>query len=410
MLTRNRSFLYENSFLRKKLGLYNWLHKTDNLKVAPRTCKIGDNATVIASIDNNSNNRELIHLGSYNYSGLSGNHEVIAAAQESLNDYGTSTSGVRLLNGTTDLHIQLEDKVAEFLGTEASAAFSSGYDANTATLSTLISPEDIVFSDQLNHKSINEGLQLSGAVVKRYKHNDMEHLKFRLQSYPREQRKFIVTDGVFSMDGDICKLPQLIDLAETYHAFLIIDDAHAIGSIGTCGRGTASYYGDLASHVDIITGSFSKGIPAIGGYVAGSLEAINLIKYASGPFIFSASLPVPIVSAILKSIEILESRPEIQEDLNRKTNYFRQTLQQLSFDTMNSETPIVPILIKDQQLTFEFVKLLHLNGIFVNPVCYPAVSANANRIRTNISTALSYQQLDTAISAFEKIGKQLKII
>ena len=351
---------------------------------------------------------DVLHLGSYNYAGLNGHPRIIAAAERALRKYGTTTSGVRLLNGTSDLHVELEHRLARFLGMEDCITFSSGYAANLSVLSALCAEGDVVLSDMLNHQSIVDGLRLAGVDVQVYRHNSAASLEHKLRRLPREQRKIIVTDGVFSMDGDVADLPSFVRLAETYNAFLIVDDAHATAAIGPHGRGTAAVFG-LERDVDVLTGSLSKGLPGIGGFAAGSARTINALRFGANGYIFSASLPPMIVAGLIEAIGILEEQPEIQERLRFNERYLREGIQAIGLDTMRSASAIIPILMPAAETTQAMTQLLHDEGIYVNPVGYPAVSKTRTRLRLNASADLRRDDMDRCIAALGRFSRQLSI-
>lgn len=352
--------------------------------------------------------RQMLHLGSYNYSGLNGHARIVGAAAAALQRYGTTASGVRVLNGTCDLHLELERRLAEFLGYEDCITYSSGYLANVSVLSTLCGPEDVVLSDMLNHRSIVDGLELSRASVRTYRHKSARSLDSMLSTLPREQRKFIITDGVFSMDGDVADLPAIVDLAERYNAFVVLDDAHGTAAIGPCGRGTAASFG-LESQVDLVTGSLSKGLPGIGGFAAGSRATVELLRCGSNGYIFSASLPPPIVAGLIEAIGILEEQPEIQERLHHKERYLRDGIRSLGMDCLNSESPIIPVMMPSHETALELARVLHHEGIYVNPVGPPAVSKNRTRLRLNASANLEQADLDRFLDVLERHTQQLGI-
>ena len=370
---------------------------TKNTTVSYNPCRIG------------SKKLKVIHLGSYNYSGLNGNKKIIDSAIKAIKKYGTTSSGVRLLNGTMALHLEMEKRLASFLGVQEVITFSSGLVANFAVLGTLCRKGDIVLSDILNHQSINDGLKLSSAVVHRYQHVSVKSIESILKKYSLEQRKFIVTDGVFSMDGNIAPLKEIVELAKKYNAFVIVDDAHGTGHVGPNGRGVCALF-ELTNSIDIITGSLSKGLPGIGGFVATNHEIAKVIRAFSNPYIFSASLPPPILAAIISAIDELELNPNIVEKLKEKTLYFSKSLRDAGFDLLNSETSIIPIMIRDENKTYLLAKSLHEQGVYVNPVSYPAVSKSRSRIRINLSYDLSYEELNYAISVIITTSKSMGII
>jgi 8-amino-7-oxononanoate synthase len=351
---------------------------------------------------------EVLHFGSYNYSGLNGHPRVVAAAEEALRRYGTTVSGVRLLNGTCELHLELERMLADFLGFEDCVTYSSGYVANVSVLAALCGEGDIVFSDMLNHRSIVDGLKLSGADVRTFRHKSLRSVESMLCKLPWSQRKFIVTDGVFSMDGDLADLPALVALAERHNAFVVVDDAHATAAIGPNGRGTAASFG-LQDQIDILTGSLSKGLPGIGGFAAGPRATIDLLRFGSNGYIFSASLPPPIAAGLIEAIRVLQEEPEIQDRLHRNERRLRRGIQAMGLDCMNSESPIIPILMPTFELTFEMTRQLHREGIYVNPVGYPAVSRRKTRLRLNASANLEERDIDRLLDALDRTSRRLGI-
>lgn len=390
--------------------LYHWIISSNNLKIFPRTTTGISRDTVNASFTNDDGSadqyKELIHLGSYNYSGLTGHPDILDAAKNALEKYGTTTSGVRLLNGNLDIHHEFETKLASFLGTEDAVTFSSGLAANLAATTALCSEDDIVFSDELNHQSIVDELKLSRAKIVKYNHSDMNQLESLVRKYPTFQRKFIISDGVFSMDGDICQYDAIRDIANNYNAYVILDDAHAIAAIGQHGRGTASHFN--LPNPDIITGSLSKGLPGIGGYVAGSKDLMNLLRYGSNQYIFSASIPAPTIAGLLKSIEILENNPVIMDSLRTNECLLRDGLNQIGLDTMNSNSPIIPILLCDRNKTFKFAERLHEEGVYVNPVPFPAVPLKKARLRINASASLNSHQIKRSLNIITSIHKEIE--
>ncbi|PHM37222.1 aminotransferase class I/II-fold pyridoxal phosphate-dependent enzyme [Xenorhabdus innexi] len=353
--------------------------------------------------------REVLHLGSYNYSGLNGHQKIIEASINATHRYGTTSSGVRLLNGTCGLHLEMEQRLANFLGVEDVITLSSGFCANLAALSTLCREGDIVFSDILNHQSIVDGLKLSGATIRIYQHVSLKNLEHKLRQTSFQARKFIITDGVFSMDGDLAPLPGIVELARKYNAFVIVDDAHGTGHIGPNGRGICAHFG-ITDQIDIITGSLSKGLPGIGGFIGTSKRTGNIIRLAATPYIYSASLPPAVLASIISAIDILEASPQLTLELQTKAEYFRQKLRDAGFNILNSETAIVPLITGDEQCCYTMARMLHEKGIYVNPVTYPAVSKTRSRIRINLSANLSDEELDYSISTLVQIGRQLALI
>lgn len=410
-LPRERNLVLSSTKTRALYSFYQWLKDSKHLILA-RVFKGRPSQYVTAKFSPLVGDFEymrLIHLGSYNYSGLNNHEGIIQAAQEALIKYGTTTSGVRLLNGTTDLHVELEERLAKFLGFEDVVTYSSGYAANISVLSALCSDKDIVFSDELNHQSIVDGLKLSGTNVIKFPHRNSIALEGALKGVVKAQRKFIVTDGIFSMDGDVAKLDEIVFLANKYNAFIIVDDAHATAAYGPYGKGTPAHY-RLENAIDVLTGSLSKGLPGIGGFAAGSKLTTNLLRFGSNGYIFSASLPPATVAGLLAAIDILETYPEIQDKLHCNENYLRDNIIKMGLNVMHSESPIIPILLANREITFTFARMLHERGVYTNAICFPAVSRHHPRLRLNVSAELSQADMDIALSAIANVAKELKLI
>lgn len=403
--------IFEGSVRARALNKLNeWLTRSGNKSVWSRVCSGYPGRTITARLSHGDHvERELIHFGSYNYSGLNDRPEVVAAAREALNGYGATTSGVRLLNGTTDLHIDLEGALARFTAFDDCLTYSSAYVANLAVISTLASETDAIYSDELNHASIADGIRLSRAKQVKYSHKDTEQLEGLLSSAPVAERKFIITDGVFSMDGDFAPLPRIVELAERYRAFVIVDDAHGTASCGADGRGTIAHFG-LEGQIDVLVGSLSKGLPGIGGFACASEEICDLLRYGSNGYIFSASIPPSVAGGLLRALELLESEPDIQSKLHRNEVQIRDGLRAAGFDVMHSETPIIPIGMPNRATAFDFARECHERGIFVNPICFPAVAMDRARIRVNASAALAEADIDKALDVFAEVGTNLGLI
>jgi len=403
--------IFESSTRVRALNKLNeWLAQSGNKRVWSRVCSGMPGRTVTARLSHGDYpDLSQIHLGSYNYSGLNDRDEVVDAAREALNNYGATTSGVRILNGTTDLHLELEEALSRFTRFDACVTYSSAYVANLAVISTLASETDVIYSDELNHASIVDGIRLSRAKQVKYSHKDMAQLEGLLHSAPLAERKFIVTDGVFSMDGDFAPLPKIVELAKKYRAFVIVDDAHGTASCGPEGRGALAHFG-LEREIDILIGSLSKGLPGIGGFACASEEICELLRYGSNGYIFSASIPPSVVGGLVKAIAILESEPEIQNRLHRNEQKIRDGLRVFGFDVMHSETPIIPIAMPDRAMAFNFAREMHERGVFVNPICYPAVAMNRARIRVNASASLTENDIAKALNIFSEVGKNLGLI
>ena len=350
--------------------------------------------------------KRILMFGSNSYMGLTNHPKVKEAAKNALDKYGSSCSGSRFLNGTSTLHIDLEQRLAEFVGKEEALIFTTGFQTNLGTVSALTGRNGVLLLDELDHASIIEGSRLSFSRVLKYAHNDMNDLEAMLKSIPEEKVKMIVIDGVFSMEGDICNLPEITKLAKKYNAIVIVDDAHALGVIGGVGKGTANHFG-LTNDVDLIMGTFSKSLASVGGFIASTKEVINYLKHHSRPMIFSASIPPSAAAAAIAALEIMKSEPERLEMLWKNTNYINKALNELGFDINTTETPIIPIYIRDNQLTFQFTQLLFEEGIFVNPVVSPAVKSDSSLIRMSIMATHTQAQLDEAIHKLEKVAKKL---
>jgi 8-amino-7-oxononanoate synthase len=358
--------------------------------------------------------REIVMAGSNNYLGLTTDPRVKEAAIEAIKKYGTGCSGSRYLNGTLDIHIKLEEQLAEFVGKEAALLFSTGFQTNQGAIVPLIGKDEYVISDKDNHASIVQGTLISKGlwgsdVLVRYRHNDMQHLEEVILKLPLEAGKLIVTDGVFSMSGNIVNLPELVRIARKYNARIMLDDAHGLGVLGKGGRGTANHFG-LDDEVDIIMGTFSKSFASLGGFIAGEKPVIDYIKHHSPALIFSASMTPAQVASVLKALEIIKSEPERIERLHYNANRVRRELKNLGFRVLDGQTPIVPVVIGDDLLTFKFWRLLFDNGVFVNAVISPAVPQGMQLLRLSFMATHEDKHLDIVIEKFEKVGKELALI
>ncbi|MDR1198299.1 MAG: pyridoxal phosphate-dependent aminotransferase family protein [Prevotellaceae bacterium] len=353
--------------------------------------------------------KDVLMFGSNSYLGLTCHPKVKEAAIAAIKKYGTGCAGSRYLNGTLDIHVELEEKLAKFLGKEAAIVYSTGFQSNQGVIPTVIGRSDYVILDELDHASIIEGARLAFGKTFKFRHNDMESLENVLKRCEANSIKFIVVDGVFSMEGDIINLPEIVKLAEKYTANIMVDDAHGLGVIGKNGAGTASHYG-LTDKVDIIMGTFSKSFASLGGVVAGSERIINFIKHTSRSLIFSASMTPASVAAVLASLEIMQTEPERMEHLMNMTRYSIKTFRDFGFDIGHPETPIIPILIRDNVKTFMCTKLLMSEGVFVNPVVSPAVAEDMTMIRFSLMATHTKEQIDFAIDKIVKVAKQLEII
>ncbi len=350
----------------------------------------------------------LIMCGSNNYLGLTTHPKVRQAAVDALERYGTSCTGSRFLNGTLELHEQLEAELAEWVGKEAALVFSTGMQVNLGTISALVGRGDYAILDKDDHASIVDGAMLSFGEIKRYRHNDMPDLERVLAGLPEEKGRLVVVDGLFSMEGDIAPLPDMIPLCRKYGARLMVDDAHAMGVLGG-GHGTSAHYG-VTDQVDLIMSTFSKSFASLGGFIAGDEPVIHYIKHFARTLIFSASIPPSNTAAALAALQVMREEPERIARLNQIAEKMRREYQLLGFDTGNSVTPVIPILIGDDMLTFNTWKLLFDNGVFVNPVISPAVAPGRQLLRTSYMASHTDEQLERVLGTFEKVGKQVGLI
>lgn len=343
-----------------------------------------------------------IMLGSNNYMGLTSDKRVIEAAKNALDQFGSGCSGSRFLNGTLTLHLELEKQLADFVHKEAALSFSTGFQTNLGVISAITTRGDYIISDRENHASIVDGQRLSFAKTVKYLHADMDDLKRVLELIPKDAPKLIITDGVFSMGGDIAKLPDIVELAKKYGARIMVDDAHGFGMIGDCGRGTASYYG-LEKEVDIIMSTFSKSLASLGGFIAADAQVIKYIKHVSRPFIFSASVTPASCASALKALEIIRTEPERAKRLLENGDYMREGFRKIGIPIGNSETPIIPVMTYDSKRTFVICRRLLDEGVYVNPVVAPAVQEGQCLLRTSYTATHTKEQLDFALDKFAKV-------
>ena len=352
----------------------------------------------------------MIMIGSNNYMGLTGHPKVVEAATNAVKKYGTGCTGSRFLNGTLDIHVELEDRLAKFLNREAVLCFTTGHQSNLSALATVIGKNDIVFTDRADHASIVDACRLSFGKIVKYKHNDMKDLERVLKlNSDKDAGKMIVTDGVFSMEGDIVNLPELVKLAEKYNTRVYVDDAHSIGVLGKHGRGTGEHFG-LEDKVNIQMGTFSKSFASVGGFVASDEPVIDYIKHHARSLIFTASPPPASVATVLACLDIIESEPERLEKLWKNTRKMHEGFKSLGFDTGESATPIIPIKIGTDEDCFAFWKLMFENGIFANPAISPAVPPGEAIIRTSYMATHTEEELDKVLGIFANLGKQFGII
>jgi len=354
------------------------------------------------------NGKRVIMIGSNNYLGLTNHPRVKEAAIKAIEKYGTGCAGSRLLNGNLDIHEELEYKLAKFLRKEAALVFATGYQTNLGVISALVSRNDVAIIDMYDHASIMDGCRLSFGEVRKYRHNDMDALERTLEG-SKGKDKLIIVDGVFSMEGDIADLPAIVKLAKAYGARIMLDDAHAIGVLGEGGRGTAEHFG-LENEVDLIMGTHSKSLAAIGGFIAGPSDVISWIKHLARSMIFSASLPPSLVASVSTALDVIEEQPELRARLWSNTHKMLKGYKALGYDTGTSATPIIPVVIKDTMKTYEMCRLLFENGVFVNAVISPAVPQGRELLRTSFMATHTEEQLDQVLTAFDKVGRQVGVI
>ena len=349
----------------------------------------------------------VVNMCANNYLGLSDNPELIAAAKASYDEWGFGLSSVRFICGTQDIHKQLEARIARFVGQEDAILYSSCFDANGGLFETILGSEDAIISDELNHASIIDGIRLCKAQRFRYKNNDMDDLKAKLEEAKNCRIKLVATDGVFSMDGYIANLKGICDLAEQYDALVMVDDSHAVGFMGEHGRGTSEYCG-VMGRVDVITGTFGKALGgASGGYTAARKEIVDLLRQKSRPYLFSNALAPAICAASLKTLDMLEASTELRDRVHENANYFRAELSKLGFDLLPGEHPIVPIMLYDAKVAQEFARRMLDKGVYVTGFCYPVVPMGKARIRTQISAGHTKADLDFAVKCFGEVKAEM---
>lgn len=354
------------------------------------------------------NGNKILMFGSNSYLGLTNHPKTKEAAINAIKKYGTGCAGSRFLNGTIDLHIQLENVLANFVGKPAAIVFSTGLQSNLGTVSALTGRNDYILIDELDHASIIDGCRLSFSKTIKYKHNDIADLENTLRSLPVEGIKLIVVDGVFSMEGDIVSLPKLVKVAEKYSANIMVDEAHSLGVMGKKGSGVSSHFG-VTDKIDIIMGTFSKSLASVGGFIASDDYTINYLKHQSRSLMFSASISPANAASALAAIEIVKSEPERIARLWENTNYAKKSLQDLGFDVGKTETPIIPIYVRDDMKTFQLTKMLQDEGVFVNPVVSPAVRSDSSLIRFSLMATHTKQQIDFAIGKIDTVAKILNL-
>lgn len=355
------------------------------------------------------NGKKVLMFGSNSYLGLTNHPAIIEASKRAIDKYGTGCAGSRFLNGTLDIHLELEERLAKFVGKDAAICFSTGFQVNLGVVSALTGRADTILLDESDHASIIEGSRLAFSKVLKFAHNDMGSLEAKLKICDPDNVKFIVVDGIFSMEGDIIQLPELVALANKYGATVMVDDAHALGVLGMNGRGTADHYG-LSDQVDLIMSTFSKSLASLGGFVASDLNTINYLKHNSRSLIFSASMTPASAATVLAALDIIEKEPQRIEKLWELTRKCQQGFKKMGFDIRNSNSPIIPLYIGDDIKALTLTKILLDRGIFVNPVISPAVKKEDALIRFSLMATHTHEQTDYALETIQKVSKQLGII
>jgi 8-amino-7-oxononanoate synthase len=353
-------------------------------------------------------NKRVLMFGSNSYLGLTNHPKIKEASKKAIDKYGTGCAGSRFLNGTLDIHIELENRLANYVGKEATVLFSTGYQVNLGVLSCITGRNDYIILDEYDHACIIDGSRLSFSKVIKYAHNDMNDLQRKLSILPEEAVKIIAVDGIFSMEGDIVKLPQIVKLADQFGANIMIDDAHSLGVIGHNGAGTASHF-NLTNEVDLIMGTFSKSLASLGGFIASDKDTIDYIKHRARSLMFSASMPPGSVASVIAALDIIESEPERIQKLWDNTNYAMKLLLDEGFDLGPTESPILPIYVRDNEKTFLVTKHLQAAGVFVNPVVSPAVPSDSSLLRFSLMATHTFDQIDEAVEKLAKAFKEVGV-
>ena len=352
--------------------------------------------------------KKVLMFGSNSYLGLTNHPKIKEASKAAIDKYGTGCAGSRFLNGTLDIHIELERRLAAYVGKEAAVLFSTGFQVNLGVISCLLDRNDYLILDEYDHASIIDGSRLSFSRSIKYAHNDMDDLRKKLSRLPEDSAKLIVADGIFSMEGDLVKLPEIVKLAEEFGANIMMDDAHSLGVIGVNGSGTASHFG-LTDQVDLIMGTFSKSLASLGGFIAGTEETIEYVKHRARSLMFSASMPPSAVASVIAALDIIEAEPERIDQLWANTNYAKKLLLEAGFDIGHTDSPIIPVYIRDNDKTFMITNILSNNGIFVNPVVSPAVPSDASLIRFSLMATHTFAQIEEAVEKIALAAKEVQL-
>lgn len=391
--------------LRDKMKAYNVPQQIQKLGLYPYFRTIESEQDTVVKI----NGKDVMMFGSNSYLGLTNHPKLKEASKKAIDKYGSGCAGSRFLNGTLDLHLELEEKLADFVQKDGALVFSTGFQVNLGVISSVTGRHDYIIIDELDHACIIDGSRLAFSKVLKYKHNDMESLEKILQRCDEDKVKLIVVDGVFSMEGDIAKLPEMVALAKKYKANIMVDDAHGLGVVGEMGRGTADHFG-LTDDVDLIMGTFSKSLASIGGFIAADQDTINFLKHNARSLIFSASIAPANAASVIAALEIMKNEPERIQKLWDNTHYAKKLLIEAGFDTGHSETPIIPIFIRDDFNTFKITKLLLEEGVFVNPVVSPAVASSSALLRFSLMATHTFEQIEEAIGKISSIATKMGIL
>ena len=391
--------------LQAKLSKYDAPQKAMQAGIYPYFREIESDQDTVVTISG----KKVLMFGSNSYLGLTNHPRIKEAAKKAIDKYGTGCAGSRFLNGTLDIHIELENRLAKLVGKEGALCYSTGFQVNLGVVSVLTGRRDYLLLDELDHASIIEGSRLSFSKVLKFAHNDTKALDGKLRRCAHESIKLIVVDGIFSMEGDIIKLPELVKLAEKYNASIMVDDAHSLGVLGKNGSGTASHFG-LTDKVDLIMGTFSKSFASLGGFIASDKDTINFIKHNSRTLIFSASMTPASAASVLAALDIMEAEPQRIRDLWDVSNYALKAFRSMGFDTGKSESPIIPLFIRDDIKALKLTQILLADGVFVNPVVSPAVPKEDSLIRFSLMATHTHKQVDEAVEKITRASKILEII
>ncbi|WP_293741455.1 pyridoxal phosphate-dependent aminotransferase family protein [uncultured Pedobacter sp.] len=354
------------------------------------------------------NGEKVLMFGSNSYLGLTNHPKIKEAAKAAIEKYGTGCAGSRFLNGSLDIHLELENRLAEYVGKEAAVLFSTGFQVNLGVISCLLDRNDYLLLDEYDHASIIDGSRLAFSRTIKYAHNDMQDLRRKLSRLPEDAAKLIVSDGIFSMEGDLVNLPEMVEIANEFGANIMMDDAHSLGVIGFNGSGTASHF-NLTEDVDLIMGTFSKSLASLGGFIAGNTETIEYIKHRARSLMFSASMPPSAVASVIAALDIIEAEPERIDQLWANTEYAKKLLLDAGFDIGHSNSPIIPIYIRDNTKTFMITNILQQSGVFVNPVVSPAVPSDSSLIRFSLMATHTFDQIESAIAKLSAAFKSVNV-